>query len=136
VVTLLTPPPVEPELDEDDDEPLLWTLLEPVEPVEPAEPVEPELLVVAVVVVGFEATVAPDDPADVWLASAGSCPETSTIAIISQAATNRAMAAEITRRRMVRARATRAVRSACPRWLRSRAAASLSVMGSCTSGSG
>jgi hypothetical protein len=123
VVTLLTPLPVEPELDEDDDEPLLWTLLRPDEPV---EPLEPELLVVAVVVVGFEATAVPDDPVEVWLASAGSCPETSTTAIISQAATNSAIAAETTRRRMVRARATRALRSACPR--ARAAAASLSVM--------
>jgi hypothetical protein len=119
VVTLLTPPPfaLELELGADDEEPLLWT------PVAELEAVEPELLVVAV---GLDATVVPDGAVDVWLASAGSCPETSTSVIISHAATNSATAPEITRRRMVRARAARALRSACPR---ARAAAALvSVM--------
>jgi hypothetical protein len=123
VVTLLTPLPLEPELD-DDEEPLLWSLVDPVDPVEPLvpEPV-PELVVV---VLAFEATVVPDDAAVVCLASAGSCPETSTIAIINQVATNSATAPEITRRRIVRARAARTLRSACPRARAS--AASLSVM--------
>jgi hypothetical protein len=115
VLTLLTPLPFDAELD-DDDEALLWT------------PVAPELVVVAV---GLEATVVPVEAVDVWLASAGSRPETSTIAIISQAATNSAIAAEITRRRIVRERARRALRSSCPR--ARAAAASFSVMGSCTS---
>jgi hypothetical protein len=43
-------------------------------------------------------------------ARAGSCPVTSTTAIRSQAATNRASAPEITRRRIIRARARRAWR--------------------------
>jgi hypothetical protein len=113
VVTLLTPEPLESELD-DDEELLVWALLE-------VDPVEPELLVVAV---GVEATVV---ALDVFLASAGSWPETSTSVIISQPATNSATAPEITRRRIFRARAVRAVRSACPR---ARAAAGLvSVIG-------
>ena len=66
MVTLLTPLPVEAELDDDDDdESVLWELVEPV------EPVEPELVVVAV---GLEATVVPVEAVDVWLASAGSRP--------------------------------------------------------------
>jgi hypothetical protein len=120
VVTLLTPEPFEAELD-DEEELVVWVLLE-------VDPVEPELLVVAV---GVEATVVAVDAADVFLASAGSRPETSTTAIISQAATNRATALAITRRRIVRARATRALRRA---WPRARAAAALlSVMWSYTS---
>ena len=43
-------------------------------------------------------------------ARAGSWPETSTTAISSQVATNRASAPEITRRRIIRARARRAWR--------------------------
>jgi hypothetical protein len=87
--------------------------------------------VVVVVALGVDATVATDDVVEALRASAGSCPETSTIAIISHAATNSATEAEITRRRIVRARAVRASRSACPR--ARAAAASLSVMGSGTS---
>jgi len=86
---------------------------------------------VVAVVLGVDATVAADDAADALRASAGSCPEISTSAIISHAATNSATAAEITRRRIERARAARALRSACPR--ARAAAASLSVMVSCTS---
>jgi hypothetical protein len=105
---------------------------------------EPELLLVVVVVfvlgvvvvvvsvLGVEATVVVDDPVEVLLASAGSCPETSTIVIISQAATNSATAPEMILRRTLRARAARSLRSACPR---ARAASLLSVvrMGSASS---
>jgi hypothetical protein len=111
VVTLLTPPPPEPRLE--------------VEPTLELEPVDPELLVV-VVVLGVDATVAADDALDALRASAGSWPETRMIVIISQAATNSATAPEITRRRIVRARAARSARSACPR---ARAAFLLSVIG-------
>jgi hypothetical protein len=133
VVTLLTPLPFEDEL-EDDEVPLVWSLAEPVDPLDPVDPPElvdpldPEPVVVAV---WSEATVVPDDAVEVWLASAGSWPETRTIAIISQAATNSATAPEITRRRIVRTRAARALRSACPRARAS--VASLSVMYRCTS---
>lgn len=129
MVTLLTPlllefePELESELVPEPVEP------EPVdpEPVDP-EPVEPELLVVVVVVVvlGVEATVVAEDPVEVLRASAGSCPETSTIVIISQAATNSATAPEITRRRILLARAARSARSA---WPRARAASLWSVCG-------
>jgi hypothetical protein len=99
--------------------------------VEP-EPVEPELLVV-VVVLGVEATVVADEPVEALRASAGSWPDTSTIVIISQAATNSATAPEITRRRILRARAARSARSA---WPRARAAPLLlSVIGRMRSGS-
>jgi hypothetical protein len=114
VVTLLTP--VFPELELE---------LEP-ETVEP-EPLE---LVVAVVVLGVDATDVVDDVVDALLASAGSCPEMSTNVIISQAATNSATAPEITRRRILRARAIRSLRSACPR---ARASALVSVIWSCSS---
>jgi hypothetical protein len=106
VVTLLTPDPLE---------------------------LVPKLLVVvvvvgvdAVVVLGVDATVLTDEVVEARLASAGSCPETSTIVIISQAATNRATAPEMMLRRILRARAARSLRSA---WPRARAAAWLeSVM--------
>jgi hypothetical protein len=69
------------------------------------------------------------------LASAGSWPETSTSVIISQAATNSASDPAMTRRRIDRARAARALRSACPR-ARAAAAALVSFVMSCTSFSG
>jgi hypothetical protein len=91
------------------------------------EPEDPELLVVVVVVVlGVEATVVADEAVEAFRASAGSCPETRTRVIISQAATNSATAPEITRRRIVRARAARSARSA---WPRARAASLWSVSG-------
>jgi hypothetical protein len=102
VVTLLAPLlPLEPEPEDDDVDPLLCEL-----------DVLPDELVV-----GLDATVVADDDvlADVFFASAGSWPETSTSVIISQAATNSATDPAMIRRRMVRARATRAVLSACPR---------------------
>jgi hypothetical protein len=122
------------------------TLLTPLLPFElelelKPEPVDPELAVVVVVlgvdwtvvaedpdvvVLGVDATVVAEDPVEVLLASAGSCPETSTSVIISQAATNSATAPEMTRRRILRARAARSARSACPR---ARAASLLSVSG-------
>jgi hypothetical protein len=80
-------------------------------------------------VVGVDATVVADD--EDFLARAGSCPDTSTIAISNQAATNSATDPATIRRRMVRARATRALLSACPR-ARAAAASLVSVM-SCTS---
>jgi hypothetical protein len=83
VVTLLTPPP-------------LWELVEAVLAVE----VEP-------VVVETAAVVAVD-----VLASAGSCPETSTIVISSQVATNSATEPPMIRRRIIRARAARDARIA------------------------
>jgi hypothetical protein len=89
------------------------------------EPEDPELLVV-VVVLGVEATVVADEAVEAFRASAGSCPETRTRVIISQAATNSATAPEITRRRIVRARAVRSARSA---WPRARAASLWSVSG-------
>jgi hypothetical protein len=118
VVTLLTPPEPELELFE------LELMLE-LELTLELEPDDPELLVVAVVL-GVEATVVAEDPVEVLRASAGSCPETSTSVIISQAATNSATAPEITRRRILRARAARSPRSA---WARARAASLLSVIG-------
>ena len=116
MVTLLTPlPEPAPEL-EPEDEPELES--------EPLEP-EPLVVVVVVVVLGVDATVVADDAVEVLRASAGSCPETSTIAIINQAATNNATAPEITRRRIFRVRAARSLRSA---WPRARAASLLSVI--------
>ena len=87
--------------------------------------VAPELSVV-IVVVEFDAAVVADDAVDALRASAGSCPETSTIVIISQAATNSATAPEIIPRRILRVRAARSLRSA---WPRARAASLLSVIG-------
>jgi hypothetical protein len=115
VVTLLTPLPLEPD---PELEPEVELELE-------SEPLEPEPLVV-VVVLGVDATVVADDAVEVLRASAGSCPETSTIAIINQVATNSATAPEITRRRILRVRAARSLRSA---WPRARAASLLSVVG-------
>jgi hypothetical protein len=119
VVTLLTPlfPELEFELDPE-LEPDVVPELETVEP----DPLE---LVAAVVVLGVDTAVVPGDVVDALLASAGSCPEMSTNVIISQAATNSATPPEITRRRILRARAIRAPRSACPR---ARASALLSVI--------
>jgi hypothetical protein len=119
VVTLLTELPLDVPLD--DDVLLAWELVEPVV-------VAPEVVVVA----GVEATVvvADDEVAEDFLASAGSFPETSVIVINSQAATNSATDPATIRRRMVRARAARALLSACPR---ARAAAALESVMSCTS---
>ena len=114
MVTLLTP--LEPEPDPEPD-----PELEP----EP-EPVLDDVVVVAVVVGGVDATLVADEDVEVLRASAGSWPETSTIVIISQAATNTATAPEMTRRRIVRARAARSFRSA---WARALAAFLLSVGG-------
>jgi hypothetical protein len=86
---------------------------------------ELELVVVVVVVAGVEldATVLADEP---LAASAGSWPDTSTIEISSHAATNSATDPVTIRRRMMRARASRAVLIA---WARARAScALLSVM--------
>jgi len=101
VVTLLTVPlpelPLELEVELD-------------EPVE-LEP-EPELEPDEELVLGeLDATVLADD----CLASAGSCPDTSTIVIRSHAATNSATAPPMMRRRIIRARARRASRIARPR---------------------
>jgi hypothetical protein len=95
VVTLPTEPPDE-----------LWPLEEepveddpdPVEPVEddPEEPVDTEPDPDTVVVTAA------------LRASAGSCPETSTTAINSHVATNRATAPAMTRLRIIRTRALRA----------------------------
>jgi hypothetical protein len=101
---LLPPEVVVPEL------PLL------VEPLVPLEVLVVGCVVVVVVVVVVDpelaATAAVDD---VCAASAGSWPEMRTRAIISHAATNTATAPEITRRRILRTRAARASRAACPR---------------------
>jgi hypothetical protein len=81
---------------------------------------DPEVVVVAGA--EFDATV----DADERLASAGSCPDTSTIVISSHDATNSATAPPTIRRRIIRARASRALLIA---WPRARAAgALLSVM--------
>jgi hypothetical protein len=103
VVTLLTEPPLEVPL-EDNVDPLDWVL----------DVVAPELLVVT----GFDATVVAEEDEELaadFLARAGSCPETSATAISSQTATNSATDPATILRRMVRARATRALLSACPR---------------------
>jgi hypothetical protein len=107
-VTLLTPL-LEPPFCELDDVSLeLEDVLLEVEDV-------PALVVAAVVL------------ADDFLASAGSWPETSTIVISSQLATNRARAPAMMRRRSARARASRVCLIA---WPRARAAAgSLSAIG-------
>jgi len=115
------------------------TLLAPLFPALDAEPafelevdddvvvgVVAPLVLVVIVVVGFDAALVAAGVVDALRASAGSCPETSTIAIISQAATNSATAPEMIPRRIVRARAARRLRSA---WPRARAASLLSVMG-------
>jgi hypothetical protein len=84
-------------------------------------------------VAGVDATVVAEDEEvadEAFLASAGSCPDTSTIAISSQAATNNATDPATIRRRMLRARAARAFLSASPR---ARAAAALVSLMSCTS---
>jgi hypothetical protein len=87
---------------------------------------DPELVVVVDGVVD-DATVLADD----CLASAGSCPDTSTTAISSHAATNSATAPPTMRRRIMLARLRRASLIA---WPRARAASwSLSVMVSSTS---
>jgi hypothetical protein len=125
VVTLLTPALDEPEL-------LLVVVVVFVLGVVVVVVFVLGVVVVVVSVLGVEATVVADDPVEVLLASAGSCPETSTIVIISQAATNSATAPEMILRRTLRARAARSLRSACPR---ARAASLLSVvrMGSASS---
>ena len=128
VVRLLTDPPLELPL-----VPLVELPLDPVvEDVLPLfwELVEPE--VPEVLLVGLEATVVAGDDLlpDDFLASAGSCPETSTSVISSQAATNSASEPAMIRRRMVRTRAIRALLSACPR---ARAASGLVSVVSCTS---
>jgi len=103
VVTLLTVPlpelPLELEVELD-------------EPVELELEPEPELEPDEELVLGeLDATVLADD----CLASAGSCPDTSTIVIRSHAATNSATAPPMMRRRIIRARARRASRIARPR---------------------
>jgi hypothetical protein len=113
VVTLLADPPLElplePSLEDSEELPLA------------------EVAVLEEVAgVALDATVVADER----LASAGSWPDTSTSVIISHAATNSASDPAIRRRRIVLARAVRALRSACPR---ARAAARVSVVISCTS---
>jgi hypothetical protein len=93
-------------------------LVVPVLPVLPALPVLelPDVLVVAAGVLPEPLPALEDVFVTVVLAvalraaRAGSWPETSTTAIRSQVATNRASAPEITRRRIIRARARRAWR--------------------------
>jgi hypothetical protein len=109
VVTLLTVPlPEFPLEDEDElefeDESLVCELDDVPESV-------PELVVVA----GVDATVLAED----CLASAGSCPDTSTIVINSHAATNSASDPPMMRRRIMRVRLSRAARVAWPRARRS-----------------
>jgi hypothetical protein len=106
VVTLLTLPLPELALELELEE-LLDCELE-VDPVS-----EPELTLEPVLVDGVEldATVA----ADKRLASAGSCPDTSTIVISSHEATNSATAPPMMRRRIVLARLSLAALSAAPR---------------------
>jgi len=99
VVTLLTVPlpefPLELELDEPVD-------------CEPALELEPDE---ELVLGELDATVLAEER----LASAGSCPDTSTIVISSHVATNSATAPPMMRRRIIRARARRALRIAWPR---------------------
>jgi hypothetical protein len=85
------------------------------------EPVLVPDVVVDVVVAGdeLEATVLADE----LLASAGSCPDTSTIVIKSHEATNNATAPLMMRRRIMRVRLTRAALIA---WPRARASCGLS----------
>jgi hypothetical protein len=115
VVTLLTTPPA-------------LSLLE-VEALLVSDP-EEELEVVEVVVVDGAVVVVVDgvdatEVADDRLASAGSWPETSTSVMNSQDATNSASAPAMMRRRILRARAIRALRMA---WPRARAAWLMSAM--------
>ncbi len=111
MVTLLTVPLLEL--------PLLELLL--LESVFEDEPVLVPDVVVDVVVAGDEldATVLADD----CLASAGSCPDTSTIVIKSHEATNSATAPLMMRRRIMRVRLSRAALIA---WPRARASCGLS----------
>jgi hypothetical protein len=103
VVTLLTVPPPEFELE----------LVFEVE-VESAVVVgvESAVVVVVVVVVVPDAAVLADE---LLAASAGSCPDTSTIEISSHAATNSASDPATIRRRIMRTRASRALLIAWPR---------------------
>jgi hypothetical protein len=95
--------------------PLELELVEPLdcELVVAALPSDPELVLELVMVAGDEldATVAADER----LASAGSCPDTSTIVMSSHDATNSATAPPMTRRRITRTRARRAFLIATPR---------------------
>ena len=81
--------------------------------------VVPEVVPEPVVVAGVDATVLADER----LASAGSCPDTSTIVIRSHEATNSATAPLMMRRRIMRVRVSRAARNA---WPRARASCGLS----------
>ncbi|HEY1520120.1 MAG TPA: hypothetical protein VGF91_27095 [Solirubrobacteraceae bacterium] len=92
----LDPDPEEPESEVVEEEPLVWELVADVVAVP-----DPELDVTAA--------------ADELPASAGSWPDTSTIVISSQAATNSATEPVTIRRRIVRARAKRCWRMAAPR---------------------
>lgn len=83
---------------------------------------DPELVLVAGV--ELDATVLADER----LASAGSFPDTSTIVISSHEATNSATAPATIRRRIVRARASRALLIATPRARASCALLSVIVM--------
>ena len=99
MVTLLTVPLLELPLELEFVEPLDWELELELEPDE-------------VLLLGeLDATVVAEE----CLASAGSCPDTSTIVISSQVATNSATAPPMMRRRIIRARARRAARAAGPR---------------------
>jgi hypothetical protein len=104
VVTLLMLPLPELPLELELEEPLDCELAIDVDPVS-------ELELVPVDGVELDATVAADER----LASAGSCPDTSTIVISSHEATNSATAPPMMRRRIAAARLSRAARSAAPR---------------------
>jgi hypothetical protein len=71
----------------------------------------PESVLELVVVAGVDPTVVAED----FLASAGSCPDTSTIVINSHEATNSATAPLMMRRRIMLVRLRRAARIAWPR---------------------
>ena len=119
MVTLLTIPVLELSFELELD-PELVPELDPELALDP----DPELVVDVVVVPDpeLDATVAAEE----WLASAGSWPDTSTIVISSQAATNSATAPPMIRRRIIRALLARIWRMAAPR---ARAASALvSVM--------
>jgi hypothetical protein len=104
VVTLLTVPLLELELELVD-----WVLELEAEPVF-ADPLStPELVLVAGV--ELDAAVLADER----LASAGSCPDTSTIVISRNEATNSATAPLMMRRRIRLARLSRALLRAAPR---------------------